>query len=96
MFLLRGKFPGAKSYITVFQGSTKTEHRPPLAISLGVAALDIISIVDGVRVAKVKNMYEQDLRKAYSFDMSVCPSFDYAMVGNSYQPTAGLKLSVRF
>ena len=66
------------------------------AIFLGVAALDIISIVDGVRVAKVKNMYEQDLRKAYSFDMSVCPSFDYAMVGNSYQPTAGLKLSVRF
>jgi hypothetical protein len=52
--------------------------------------------VDGVRVAKVKNMYEQDLRRAYSFDMSVCPSFDYAMVGNSHQPTAGIKLSVRF
>lgn len=66
------------------------------AIFVGVAALDIISIVDGVRVAKVKNMYEQDLRKAYSFDMSVCPSFDLAMVGNSCQPTAGLKLSVRF
>lgn len=66
------------------------------AIFVGVAALDIISIVDGVRVAKVKNMYEQDLRKAYSFDMSVCPSFDLAMVGNSCQPTAGIKLSVRF
>ena len=67
-----------------------------LAISAGVAALDIIAIIDGVRVAKVKNMYEQDLKKAYSFEMNVSPSFDFAMVGNSYQPTAGLKLSVRF
>lgn len=67
-----------------------------LAISAGVAALDIIAIIDGVRVAKVKNMYEQDLRKAYSLEMNVSPSFDFAMVGNSYQPTAGLKLSVKF
>ena len=67
-----------------------------LAIYAGVTALDIIAIIDGVRVAKVKNMYEQDLKKAYSFEMNVSPSFDFAMVGNSYQPTAGLKLSVKF
>ena len=67
-----------------------------LAIYAGVTALDIIAIIDGVRVAKVKNMYEQDLKKAYSFEMNVAPSFDFAMVGNSYQPTAGLKLSVKF
>lgn len=67
-----------------------------LAIYAGVAALDIIAIVDGVRVAKVKNMYEQDLKKAYALEMSVYPSLDYAMIGNSYQPTAGLTLAVRF
>lgn len=67
-----------------------------LAIYAGVLALDVIAVVDGVRVAKVKNMYEQDLKKTYGCTMSVYPSFDYAMIGNTYQPTAGLKLSVRF
>ena len=67
-----------------------------LAIYAGVAALDVISIIDGVRVAKVKNMYEQDLKKAYSFEMNVYPSFDYAMIGNTYQPTAGITLAVKF
>lgn len=67
-----------------------------LALSAGVLAIDIISIVDGVRVAKVKNMYEQDMKKAYSFKMNIYPSFDCAIVGNTYQPVAGLKLAVNF
>lgn len=62
----------------------------------GIIALDIFSIIDGVRVAKVKNMYEQDLKNAYTFDMKVTPSFDYALIGNTYQPTAGIKLAVKF
>lgn len=67
-----------------------------LVVYAGVLALDIIAIVDGVRVAKVKNMYEQDLKKAYAFDMKITPSFDYALVGNTYQPTARIKLAVKF
>ena len=67
-----------------------------LAISAGVAALDIIAIIDGVRVAKVKNMYEQDLRKAYSLEMNVYPSVNYAVIGNTCQPIAGITLAVRF
>lgn len=67
-----------------------------LAISAGVAALDIIAIIDGIRVAKVKNMYEQDLRKAYSLEMNVYPSVNYAKIGNTCQPTAGITLAVRF
>lgn len=65
-------------------------------IYAGVLALDIIAIVDGVRVAKVKNMYEQDLKKTYAFKMDFYPTFDYAMIGNTYQPTAGVKLAIRF
>lgn len=67
-----------------------------LVLAAGVLALDIIAIVDGVRVAEVKNMYEQDLKKTYSFKMNVYPSFDYAMIGNTYQPVAGLKMAVNF
>lgn len=67
-----------------------------LLIYAGVLALDIIAIVDGVRVAKVKNMYEQDLKKTYAFKMDFYPTFDYAMIGNTYQPTAGVKLAIRF
>ena len=56
----------------------------------------LLSATEAAQDPKVKNMYEQDLKKAYSFEMNVSPSFDFAMVGNSYQPTAGLKLSVKF
>lgn len=67
-----------------------------LALYAGAAALDIISIVDGVRVAKVKNMHLQDIKNTYAFEMKLYPSFDYAMVGSTYQPTAGLTMAVRF
>ncbi len=62
----------------------------------GALAINVISIIDATRVAKVTNMYEQDLRKQYSLEMNVYPSFNYAMMGNTYQPTAGLTLAVRF
>lgn len=67
-----------------------------LALYAGAAALDIISIVDGVRVAKVKNMHMQDIKNSCAFDVKLYPSFDYAMVGSTYQPTAGLTMAVRF
>lgn len=62
----------------------------------GALAIDIISIVDGVRVAKVKDMYEQDLKKLYSVQMDLYPSVNYALTGNGYKPTAGMTLAVRF
>lgn len=67
-----------------------------MVLITGALAINVISIIDATRVAKVKNMYEQDLRKQYSLEMNVYPSFNYAMMGNTYQPTAGLTLAVRF
>lgn len=58
------------------------------SLAAGVA-LNIWSIVDAVRVAKVKNMYFQDLGgRRSSVEMNVEPYF-----GNAMQPAAGLTLA---
>lgn len=67
-----------------------------LAIYAGVIAIDICAIVDGVRVAKVKNMYEQDLKKLYAIDVDLYPSVNFVQLGNNIQPTAGLTLAMKF
>ena len=73
---------------------------------LGVTAMKIWSIVDAIRVAKVKNMYHQDLRRGYSgldfkvepflsMEPSVAPyGIEAAM--QKRQPVAGLSLRVSF
>ena len=58
--------------------------------------LDICAIVDGVRVAKVKNMYEQDLKKMYALDVDLYPSVNYIQLASGVQPTAGFTLAMRF
>lgn len=67
-----------------------------LVASAGVLALDICAIVDGVRVAKVKNMYEQDLKKMYALDVDLYPSVNYIQLASGVQPTAGFTLAMRF
>lgn len=67
-----------------------------LAVYAGVIALDICAIVDAVRVAKVKNMYYQDLNKLSAIDVDLYPSVNYVQMGNSIQPTAGFTLAMRF
>lgn len=64
--------------------------------SFGALAINICSIVDAVRVAKVKNMYENDLRRKYSFDIDLYPSVNYVQTGSSLQPAAGLTLALKF
>ena len=64
----------------------------------GILAIDICSIVDGVRVAKVKNMYMEDLRKSgyYGLDVDLYPSVNYVHTASGVQPTAGMTLALRF
>lgn len=64
--------------------------------AIGAVAVNISSIVDAVRVAKVKNMYDQELRKQYSFDMNLYPSVNYVRTPAGLQPTAGITLAMRF
>lgn len=64
--------------------------------SIGLLTLNIIAIVDAVKVAKVKNMYVQDMRSAYSFDLNLRPSIDYIPSVSGMQPTVGLTLALNF
>lgn len=67
-----------------------------LAGCAGMLAVDICSIVDAVRMAKVKNMYMNDLRRKYSFELNLYPSVNYVQTGSSLQPAAGLTLALKF
>ena len=64
----------------------------------GLLAIDICAIVDGVRVAKVKNMYMEDLRRSgyYGLDLDLYPSVNYVRTASGVQPTAGMTLALRF
>ena len=67
-----------------------------LAGCISMLTVDICCIVDAVRVAKVKNMYEQDLRRMYSLDVDLHPSVNYIQTANGVQPTAGLTLALNY
>lgn len=59
-------------------------------------AIDVCAIVDAVRVAKVKNMYENDLVKKYTWDVDLYPSVNYIETASGIQPTAGLTFALKF
>ena len=69
------------------------------AAFLGVAAGNLCywvwNICDARKVAKVKNMYYQDLQK-HAFEFDMYPTFDYAMTSNGMKPVAGMTLSLQF
>lgn len=69
-----------------------------LMSSAAALAIRVGTIVDGVRVAKVKNMYMEDLRKSgyYGFDVDFYPSVNYVRTASGVQPTAGMTLALRF
>ena len=64
--------------------------------SLASLALTICSTVDAIRVAKVKNMYDRDIRRKYSFEMDVYPSVDCFQTCQGAKATAGMTLALRF
>lgn len=66
-----------------------------LAGSIGLLVVDICAIIDGVKVAKVKNMYERDIRQLSSLSVDLQPYFA-AVPGNSSVPVAGASLRIRF
>ena len=67
-----------------------------IACVLGALGLDIWSIVDAVKIAKVKNMYQQDLKKLYAVDVDLFPSVNYAHTANGLTPTVGMTLALKF
>ncbi|NLX41325.1 MAG: hypothetical protein GXY75_05465 [Bacteroidales bacterium] len=99
-----GKFFGSAALVSAAAVFTQVgfygEEGGPLIIAAacyaGALGLNIWSIVDAIRIAKVKNMYEQDLRQVYSFNLDLYPSVNCIQMGNTMQPTVGFTLALQF
>ena len=102
-----GKFFGNVALMTlgnVFVQKSYVDSYPTWKSDIAVAVifyahalgLDIWSIVDAVRIAKIKNMYEQDLKKTYAVDMDFYPSVDYIYSTMGVQPVPGFTFALRF
>lgn len=82
-----------------YYGESQLENTGAIIGLVGMVSMitvDICAIVDAVRVAKVKNMYEQDLRKKYAIDVDFHPSVNYIQTADGVHPTAGLTLALKF
>ncbi len=66
-----------------------------IAAYVGVGAIEVCSIIDASRVAKVKNMYDQDLKKR-NYSLNLYPSVNYVKMAGGVQPATGLTLAMRF
>ena len=67
-----------------------------LAGSIGLLTLNIAAIVNAVKVAKVKNMYVNDLRQTYACDVRLGPSVEYVPSGSGLRPVMGMALTFNF
>lgn len=67
---------------------------------IGVAAGNMVywiwNICDAVKVAKIKNMYFQDLNGGRAMEFNMYPSVDFAMTSKGTAPVAGMTLSLQF
>ena len=61
-----------------------------------MTAIDIWSIVDAVKVAKVNNMYIQSLRKRTSVNIEMAPYISQISVNNKIDTPVGLSMRVTF
>lgn len=82
----------------VFTDKNKASTWGGIVLGLGVAVLayDIWNICDAVRIAKVKNMYFQDLQGRRTMEFNMYPSVDLSMTSDGARPVAGMGVSVRF
>ena len=67
-----------------------------IVCSLGALAIDIWSIVDAVRISKVRNMYIRDLNKLYPVDLKLYPSVQYSYLPDGVQSSVGFTLAMNF
>lgn len=83
-----------------YYGEADIKNIGDILVLVGLAstiAVDICAIVDAIRVAKVRNMYEYDLyKKIYSFDLDLHPSVNYILTPTGSQPTAGFTFALNF
>ena len=86
----------SESYISY----THSYYPNPAPVLIGgvlLIAYEIWNIVDAVKVAKIKNMYYQDIRgQQTSFNMSLTPCFTYLNTPEANAPVWGLSLNIGF
>lgn len=90
---LVGIFPAAAGDASIVNAGLITT----LAGLVSLVVIDACSCADAVKVAKVKNMYNQDLRRSGQVSFELHPALDFVRTpGGTMKPTAGLTLAVKF
>lgn len=62
---------------------------------IAFVTIDLCAIVDACRIAKVKNIYDEECG-AHNYSLELHPSIDCVRMADKMQPTAGLTLALRF
>lgn len=64
---------------------------------VGLLSVEILSVVDAMRMAKVKNMYMQDMkRQSADVSLQLRPCVSTVKIANTQSPTVGMALSLNF
>ena len=105
LFFLANAGLGVGTYLTYYG---MLHYREPyktnntyyfLAITAARLAVDIWSITDAVKIAKIKNMYNQDIRgqRTAMMEYGISPSLTFAPdINCGLTPVAGLSLNLSF
>ena len=62
----------------------------------GMAAIEVWSIFDAVKVAKVNNMYIRSLRRTSSLNLEISPFVDHITITNQVSNPIGMTMRVKF
>ena len=97
-------FAGVVQYVGSIYGNgySSSSNRRALGIGTmmvgvgGIVGLRIWSIVDAVKVAKVNNMYIQDIRKKSAVSLQFAPYIEPISINNTVAVPVGLSMRVTF
>ncbi len=87
---------GNGKYIYTNENAAGTWAMVVIGVSAAAVAYHIWNIYDARKVAKVKNMYYQDLAGKHAIGVDLYPSFDYAVTGEGSRLVPGMTLSLQF
>lgn len=87
-------YPGHTSYSRHAAGTAGTIMM--VAGMTGAITVHILSIIDAVKVAKIKNMHYQEVMRRSAVDMQMYPSVTYMNTFDGVKASPGVTLAVRF
>lgn len=91
------KFLGFSLLAGAYNTCIKNEDADMALVALaGGFVVWLWSIIDAVKISKIKNMYIHDYMKMYGMELNLTPSVSFVSMGESSFSTAGLTLSLNF